>query len=313
MWISKFLIFSFVCTTGCIHTYGQKTLSEKLGYPKDARLLIIHADDAGLSHSQDSATITALGKKAVNSAAIMAPCPWFPEIAAYAKQHPEMDWGIHITLTSEWKNYKWSGVSSSNEIASLLDKDGYMYATLQDFNKNEKPAEVEKEVKAQIEKALSFGIRLTHIDTHMGSVLGSPELVKMYQQVGKQYRLPVLIPMNFIRMIAPKLIDDIDTANVSIVNNYAIATPGISADKWKQFYNNVIEKLKPGLNELVFHLAFDDNECKAITIGQADYGAAWRQRDFNYATSEEFKALLKKENVQLVTWGEIQKIMYGQK
>ena len=125
-------------TLGFICTYGQKTLAEKLGYPEDSKLLIIHADDVGLSHSEDAATITALEKKGVNSASIMVPCPWFPEIAGYAKQHPEVDWGIHLTLTSEWKNYKWGGVSSSNEIASLLDKDGYLYASVEDFGKKRK-------------------------------------------------------------------------------------------------------------------------------------------------------------------------------
>src|SRR6478752_1105787 len=99
------------------NSYSQeKKLAEKLGYSKDAKLLILHADDVGLSHSEDSATITAFNKGGITSASIMVPCPWFPEIAAYAKQHPELDWGIHLTFTSEWKNYKWDGVASSNEI-----------------------------------------------------------------------------------------------------------------------------------------------------------------------------------------------------
>ena len=116
MRMHKFMIPLLMGTLGFICTYGQKTLAEKLGYPKDSKLLIIHADDVGLSHSEDAATVAGLEKKSVNSASIMVPCPWFPEIAGYAKQHPEVDWGIHLTLTSEWKNYKWGGVSSSNEI-----------------------------------------------------------------------------------------------------------------------------------------------------------------------------------------------------
>src|SRR6185295_9390157 len=160
MRMQKFMVLLLLGISGFIYTYGQKTLAEKLGYPKDSKLLIIHADDLGLSHSEDSATITALGKKGANSASIMVPCPWFTEIAGYAKQHPEVDWGIHLTLTSEWKNYKWGGVSSSNEIPSLLGKDGYMYASVEDFGKNAKPGEVEKEIKAQIEKAISSGIKV---------------------------------------------------------------------------------------------------------------------------------------------------------
>src|SRR6476620_6982892 len=111
----------------CFDSFSQeKNLAEKLGYPKDAKLLILHADDVGLSHSEDSATITAFEKGGITSASIMVPCPWFPEIAGYAKRHPEFDYGIHLTFTSEWKNYKWDGVSSSGDIPSLLGKDGYM-------------------------------------------------------------------------------------------------------------------------------------------------------------------------------------------
>ncbi len=155
----------FVALSTYINLYSQqRTLAEKLGYPKDAKLLILHADDVGLSHSEDSATFTAFERKGIISASIMVPCPWFLEVAAYAKQHPEFDWGIHSTFTSEWKNYKWDGVMSSNEIPSLVDKDGYMYASVEEFTKNAKPEDVEKELKAQIEKATSFGIKLTHIE-----------------------------------------------------------------------------------------------------------------------------------------------------
>src|SRR6266542_5954776 len=172
----------FVALSTYINLYSQqRTLAEKLGYSKDAKLLILHADDFGLSHSEDSATFTAFERKGITSASIMVPCPWFPEVAAYAKQHPEFDWGIHSTFTSEWKNYKWDGVMSSNEIPGLVDKDGYMYASVEEFTKNAKPEDVEKELKAQIEKATSLGIKLTHIDNHMGSILASPEMIAVYQ------------------------------------------------------------------------------------------------------------------------------------
>lgn len=83
------------------------TLAEKLGYPKDSKLLIVHADDLGLSHSTDSAVIRAFEEKAITSGSIMVPCPWFPEIAEYVKKNPGLDVGIHLTLTAEWEFYKW--------------------------------------------------------------------------------------------------------------------------------------------------------------------------------------------------------------
>ncbi len=296
----------------CTHAFGQQNLAEKLGYPKDAKLLIIHADDAGFAHSADSAIMLAYQKGAVNSASIMVACPWFPEIAAFAKAHPEMDWGIHLCLTSEWKNYRWGGVAPSTEIPSLLDKNGYLYATDAAFAQNAKVNEAEKEVRAQIEKAKAFGIKITHIDNHMGSILlASADVVKMYQRVGKEYKLPVLIPMNLYKLMAPKLLPAVDMQGV-IVDNYIIAFTLSPPDKWKSFYNNNLQHLKPGLNELIFHLAFNDDEMRAITTGHPDYGAAWRQQDYDYATSDDFRAQLKQQGIYLVTWGAIKKAEYGE-
>src|ERR1700744_4889755 len=152
-------MFAYVIATVLLSFTGYaqtKNLAEKLGYPKDAKLLIIHADDAGFAHAADSAIISAYEKGAINSAAIMVPCPWFPEIAKYAKSHPQFDWGIHLSLTSEWANFKWGGVSSANEIGSLLNKDSYLYATNVEFARNAKLNEVEREIRAQIDKAKKY-------------------------------------------------------------------------------------------------------------------------------------------------------------
>ena len=306
-----FILSVFICFC-CVSVYGQnKNLAEKLGYPKDAKLLIIHADDAGFAHAADSAIISAYEKGAINSAAIMVPCPWFPEIAKYAKSHPQFDWGIHLSLTSEWANFKWGGVSSANEIGSLLNKDSYLYATNVEFARNAKLNEVEREIRAQIDKAKKYGIRITHIDNHMGSIFSSADMMKMYEKVGREYKLPVLIPMNMLKMIAPKLIASVDSGEI-IVDNYIIAIANTTTDKWKNLYNYNLRHLKPGLNELIFHLAFNSDEMKAIVAGVTDYGAEWRQKDYDYATSNEFKEQLKKEGVYLVTWGMIKKAMYGE-
>jgi predicted glycoside hydrolase/deacetylase ChbG (UPF0249 family) len=287
----------------------KKNLAQKLGYPKDAKLLIIHADDAGFAHSADSAIMLAYEKGAINSASIMVTCPWFPEIAAFARKHPEMDWGIHLSLTSEWKYYKWAGVAPSSAIPSLLDKNGYLYDSVEGFGMHAKVDEAEKEVRAQIEKAKAYGIHISHLDNHMGSILASPELMKMFQRVGKEYHLPVLAPINYIRALAPKLVPVIDTTGV-IVDNFIMAYQMTPADRWKNFYNNSLQHLKPGLNELVFHLGFDDDELKAVCVDHPDYGSAWRQQDYNYATSDEFKAMLKAQGAYLVTWGQIGKVEY---
>jgi len=307
----KLIAVFAACLLCYVQSFGQqKNLAEKLGYPKDAKLLIIHADDAGFSHSADSAIMSAYLKGSINSASIMVTCPWFPEIAAFAKNHPEMDWGIHLSLTSEWKNYKWGGVSPSDQIPSLLDKHGYLFASNEEFAASAKVDEAEKEIRAQIEKAKAFGIKISHIDNHMGSILASPALMKMYQRIGREYHLPSLVPVSYLKMVAPKLVAFIDSGAI-ITDNFIMAYAVTSADKWKNFYNYNLQHLKPGLNELIFHLAFDDNEMRAVAINHPDYGSAWRQQDYDYATSDEFKAQLKSAGVYLVTWGQIKKAVYG--
>lgn len=303
---SIFTILLFLCLASFAQ---QKNLAEKLGYPKDAKLLIIHADDAGVCHSADSAITLAYQKGAITSASIMVPCPWFTEIAAFAKSHPEMDWGIHLVLTAEWKIYKWKGVSTAANL-SLLDKNGYFYAEVAGVAAHAKVDEAEKELRAQIDMAKAYGIKLTHIDTHMGSVLASADMMRMYQRLGKEYGLVALVPTSYVKMLAPKFAAAIDTTGI-MVDNFIMASAMAPADKWKNFYNYSLQHIKPGLNELVFHLGFDNDELRAVTTGQTDYGSAWRQQDYNYATSPEFKAQLKQSGIQLVTWGDIQKVVYG--
>ena len=162
-------------------------LAQKLGYQENAKLLIIHADDAGLSHSENQATIQALQNGSVNSYSIMVACPWFYEMATFAKNNPNYDCGIHLTLTCEWENYRFGPVLPLSEVSSLTDQNGYFYKTRKDFKNNAKPAEIKKELTAQIERALQFGIQPTHLDSHMCSVGVTPEILKIYKELGRTY------------------------------------------------------------------------------------------------------------------------------
>src|SRR6266446_1118602 len=140
-------------------------LAEQLGYPPNTKLLIVHADDLGVTHSVNAASIKALESGAVNSASIMVPCPWFPEIAEYAKTHPEMDFGLHLTLTSERIYIRWGPVASADKVRSLLDENSYFHHDWTPATKID-PHEVEIELRAQIERAYAMGVRPTHLDSH---------------------------------------------------------------------------------------------------------------------------------------------------
>src|SRR5215475_9335414 len=171
-----------------------KTVAERLGYPAEAKLLIIHADDLAIAHSLDAASFEALDKGAATSASIIVPGPWLTEVADYAKAHPDADLGLHLALTSEWKTFRWGSVESKDKVPSLLDSAGTLWPLTENVAKNANPKEVEKEYRAQIERALAMGIHPTHLDTHMGSALSSPEILAVYVKIAHEYHLPILAP-----------------------------------------------------------------------------------------------------------------------
>lgn len=304
----KYFYFLFLLISSAADTYAQKNLAEKLGYARDAKLLIIHADDLGVTHSENSATISAIEKGAINSAAMMVPCPWFPEIAAYANQHREFDWGLHLTLTSEWKHFKWNGIVDSINIPGLINKEGYFYESVEEVVNHAGAGEVEKEIRAQIEKAIALGIQPTHLDPHMESLFGSIDFFKAYFKLGIEYKIPVLIPEKLLKEEAFKReVGDYPALVVSHIQLH----PGIAPERWQKAYDSALVNMKPGLNELVLHLAYNDEEMKATTIGKTHWwDAAWRQRDYDYITSRHFKDVLQQNKIQLVTWKQIQQIIY---
>ncbi len=306
---TNFSTFVLVIAISMLSGFSQSTknLAEKLGYAKDAKLLIIHADDLGLSHSTNIATFKAFENKGITSGSIMVPCPWFTEVAEYAKANPGLDLGIHLTLTSEWKNYKWGGVASSNEIPGLLSKNGYMYPSNEEMGKTAKPEEVGKELRAQIEKAIALGINPTHFDNHMGSLLVNPELIIEYVKLAKEYKVPFLFPAAYSSMLPPDL-SKLMGPDVVMVDNLFMLNPAIVSKNWGEPYKKAIEAMKPGLNEIIVHLSADNDEMQAIAAGVIDFGSKWRQNDFDYVTSNEFKQTLKENNIILITWKQIKEL-----
>ena len=283
-----------------------KTVAERLGYPADAKLLIVHADDLAVAHSVDAASFDALDKGGVTSASIMVPCPWLNEVAAYAKDHPNADLGLHLTLTSEWKTYRWGPVESKDKVASLLDPSGYLWPETGPAVQNIKPEEVEREIRGQIERAVAAGIHPTHLDSHMGVLFARPELFAAYVKVAHEYHLPFLaVRVADERARLLSLLSEKDL----IVDSIGMANPAARADQWKEFYGNVIKNLKPGLSEIIVHLGHDDAELQAVTVDHPDFGSAWRQRDYEFVTSSEFKKILEENHIVLVKWRDFQKLL----
>jgi chitin disaccharide deacetylase len=289
----------------------QKTVQERMGYPTSARLLVIHADDFGMNHSVNRATMEALEKGWITSASILVPCPWFPEVAAWAKQHPGADLGVHQALNSEWTTLRWGPVSSKDKVQSLLDSDGYLPLDTPAVSDQAKPSEVTLELRAQIDRAKSAGIHLTHLDSHMGALFGSPQLFNVYQSMGHIYDLPILEA----RSGSHSPVGTEAPAEEVLVEKLIEIEPGIDAGDWAQWYRKQLEPLSPGVYEVIVHLAYDDEEMRGATHDHPDWGSAWRQHDFDMVKSSEFQKFLKDQGFILVGWKDLAKALpknYGE-
>jgi predicted glycoside hydrolase/deacetylase ChbG (UPF0249 family) len=277
-----------------------KTFAERLGYPADAKLVILHADDVGMAHSVNRATFAALDQKAISSASVMVTCPCLTEVAEYAKAHPDADLGVHLTLTSEWKTYRWGPVAPRDQVPSLLDPQGYFHPDARSAAAHIKPKEAEREIRAQIELAIKMGIRPTHIDMHMMTLAATPQLYATLVKVGHDLQLPFLaVSSNGMRR--KMMLSDTDIVFDSVVGFDSNVPP----NQWTESYVKALDLLKPGLHYLIVHPGHDDLELEAVTVGHQSYGAAWRQRDFETVTSSEFKHALERNQIILVGWKDL--------
>ncbi len=283
-----------------------KNTAERLGYPRDSKLLIIHADDLAVAHSEDAASFDALDKRAATSASIMIPCPWLTEVADYAKAHPDADLGLHLTLTSEWKTYRWGPVASKDQVPSLLDSSGHLWPDSEPAKQHIKADEAEREIRAQMEKAMSTGIQPTHIDSHMGVLFSRPDLFASYVRVAHEFKLPFLAVRT--ADAPPTLLSLLSDKDV-VLDSIVMASPDVKPGDWKTFYLNAIKNLKSGVTEFIVHLGYDDAELRAVTVDHPDYGSAWRQRDYDVITSPEFKKALDDNHVILIRWADIKKLL----
>jgi len=293
------VIISLCCSNASAQS---KPVAERLGYPRESKLLIIHADDLAVAHSEDAASFDALDKHAATSASIMVPCPWLTEVAAYAKAHPDADLGLHLTLTAEWKTDRWGPVESKDKVPSLLDPDGYLWPEVAPALEHIKADEAERELRAQVEHAIAVGIHPTHLDSHMGVLFARPDLIAVYVKVAHDYKLP------FLGMLTPNAPAGVFSDKDIMLDSVVIANPTVQPANWKNFYLDAIKNLKPGLTEFIVHLAHDDAESQAVMVDHPDYGAAWRQRDYDAITSPEFKKAIEDNHVILIHWSDLKKL-----
>jgi predicted glycoside hydrolase/deacetylase ChbG (UPF0249 family) len=276
------------------------SVQERLGYSASSRLLIIHADDLGMSHAVNRATLEALEKGWVTSAAILVPCPWFPAVVSWAKQHPDADLGIHLALNSEWTTYRWGPVSATSQVRTLLDEQGYLPLLETAVVQRASLAEAEVELRAQIERARDAGIPLSHLDTHMTTLTQSPGLFDLYHRLGRAYQLPVLLERTPGPYNSPHaLIDRVMSIDVGVEP---------TKKEWLKAYKKMLEPLPAGVYQLIVHTAYEDPEMQAATFDHPNWGAKWRQLDLEVVSSDDFRKFLKDQGFILVRWKDLKRV-----
>ncbi len=184
--VSAFFLFAV--------TVNAQTYAEKLGWQAGQKLLIMHVDDAGMSYDSNQGAIQAMENGIANSVSIMMPCPWAASFVKYIKAHPDTDAGLHLTLTSEWKDYRWGPLAGIPAVPGLVDEEGAMWHSVEQVAAHASADEVEQEIRQQVERALKLGYQPTHLDSHMGTLFATEDFLQRYIKVGAEYQIPVMIP-----------------------------------------------------------------------------------------------------------------------
>ena len=276
----------------------RASLAERLGYKPTDKLLIVNGDDAGMCHSANLATTEALEKGLMRSATIMVPCPWFPDIAAYAKAHPDKDFGVHLCHTCEWGKYRWGPVAPRDQVPGLVDAEGYLWRGILEVYAHASPEQALIEGRAQIRRALAAGIDVTHLDSHMGTLQMHPEYVKTYLQLAVEFDLPVRMASQetLARLGHPELRKEFAAKGILFPDYFVYDELKDEKQDVKAFWLGIVRNLKPGVTELYIHAGIANDELKAIT-------GSWptRSQEFEVFThDEEMKRLVAEQKITLI-------------
>jgi hypothetical protein len=287
---------------------------QKLGYSDNERLVIIHTDDIGMCHASLQAFKDLWKFGTITSGAVMVPCPWFPATAQMCRENPEIDMGVHATLNAEWENYRWSPLSTRDPASGLLDADGYFHQWQDAVYQNAKPEAVDAEVNAQIERALAAGIDVTHVDSHMGTIM-SPLFIQSYIQAAASRRLPNMLPRTDaqgmeitgmsegeLRVYEP-IMNQLLEAGIPMLEGL-LSMPLNEPDGQMETAKQLLGNLPVGITHFVLHPSLDTAELRSIAPD-------WESRVANYNTfmSDELKKFIEQEDIKLIGYRQIRNAM----
>ncbi|MCC5936801.1 MAG: polysaccharide deacetylase family protein [Lunatimonas sp.] len=302
-----------------------QTYAERLGYPKGAKVIIFHVDDTGMSYEANEGTILSMEQGLSTSCSIMMPCSWVPDYFDYLKDYPQVDSGVHLTLTSEWKGYRWGPVAGKPTTPTLVDPQGYLWPSVRDVVQHGDPEELYREIKAQVDKFISMGFQPTHLDSHMGTLFASEAFLKKYLQLGVEYQIPVMFPGGHATWIQQEsnasnlnveqlqaigkmlweaglpVLDDLHTDSYSWKIDPSIEGDDnkIQAYKTAKFIET-IQTLQPGVTQIITHATNSTPHFERISPS-----GSLRKGDMLAMMDPKLKEFIESEGVILTTWREL--------
>lgn len=272
-----------------------QTYGERLGWGPQDRVLIIHSDDLGMSLASNQGTIQGLEFGTISSCSMMMPTPWVVGFNAYLKEHPQVDVGLHLTMTSEFDYYRWVPLAGKNQVPGLTDKDGCLPDGAKEVYANATPDEVEKEIRAQLDRALSMGIKPTHTDSHMGILFRNGPIFERWLKVTLETKIPMLM------MGSHPAAKQVWDAGLPVIDYLHTDSYDWKTTDKSALYIDAFKNLKPGITEMIIHATKPNDVIGVITGGRDHlYG------DYNAMIDPKVKQALADEKIILTNWRELQ-------
>lgn len=290
--------------------FADITFAERLGWKARDVVVILHVDDVGMSHSSNLGAIESVERGAASSWAVMMPCPWVPEIARYLREHPAVDSGLHLALTSEWQIYRWGPLAGKSQVPGLVDAEGCLWRSVQEVAAHATPDEIEREIRAQVDRAEILGVPITHLDSHMGTLFARPDYFERYMKVGIEKQIPILAigghathtlleNPNAGSQLRP-LIPKIWNAGLPVIDDLHTGSYGWKPAEKAEKLLALLAELKPGVTEILFHASRPTEDFPIIT-GSSES----RLADLKALTDPRVKKLLQDRGILLTTWREL--------
>jgi predicted glycoside hydrolase/deacetylase ChbG (UPF0249 family) len=291
-------LFLASCMVSVVGRADEATYAERLGWPAGTRALLLHVDDAGMCHDANVGTIEALEKGVANSVSVMMPCAWVPEVVNYLKTHPDVDAGLHLTMTSEWDVYGWGPLAGKPTVPGLVDEEGCMWDKVRQVVEHASPDEVEKEIRAQLDRARTMGFEPTHMDSHMGTMFASREFLERYVKVAIDTQIPVLFidRVPGAKDLAKKLWD----AKLPLLDHVHTDTYDWKTTDKADLYVQAIRQLKPGITYFIMHCTRTSESFPSISGSGPE-----RLGDLNAMLDPRVRQVLKEEKIVMTTMREL--------